>query len=417
MTRWIFDLLRLSAFCGLFLFAATSVLAGEDEPDKEERSIGLKIEFEDGELKIERTGDADLDELPAMLEGKLAEVVEQLAENGDVQVKVQALVEDAGEMIKDLPIEEMLKAIKSEIAGEIEANVEVQVEVDESQDGERRVEIRKIVTGGDEDEILDVIKDLKQQGENIWVEKLGDGGKQLKMKMMFIPDGRDMPRATHRLGIAISSTAGVMIHEVGDDSAADAAGLKAGDILLAVDGENVGGIGELVAKVNDAGQDGRELKLTIVRGDDLMFVMAEPKEIEHDHDEGHDHHHGHHHGHDDDHDGDDDHEHHEHDDDHDHDHDHDHEHALEQTRDHARAMAERAAQMKMRVQEQVERGQQAHREAMQQAEREMKARARDMERRARELRRERDSISSLKKEMQELREMVKELKAAIEDEE
>ena len=252
-------------------------------------------------------------------------------------------------------------------------------------------------------QVMEIIKGLKgkarlvdgggkwvEKGENVWIEKVGDGDAAKKVRMLFVPDGGDMPKATHRLGIAIGGNAGLVIHDVSDDSAAAAAGVEAGDILLAVDGENIESVGDLIGRVNQAGESGEGMKLMVVRGDDVMVLRAKPKEVPHEH-EDHDEH-GHH----------------------EHDHDHGEHHTHKQALERAREMAELAAEIRERVQAELRERQAEIPEAMRKAQRQMREHLRDIEREVRQ--RDEDEMDKLREEIRDLRQMVRELKEDMGDE-
>lgn len=91
---------------------------------------------------------------------------------------------------------------------------------------------------------------------------------------------------THRLGIAIVGQAGLVIGDVAKDSPAEAAGVEDGDLLIAVDGDTIGDVSDLLALVSKAGRDQKKLTLTIVRDhDELRTIEVTPAKIE---DQGHD---------------------------------------------------------------------------------------------------------------------------------
>ncbi len=412
MKRWVLDITRLGIFCSLFLIVATNSLADEHEEDVEKKTFGVKIEIENGEVKVEQTGDGSLDELPAMIEGKIAEAIKKLSQDENIQVRAKTIVRDGNELIKDLPIQEIMDAIQGGFNAE--GNVEIDVEMKESDDGHHRVEIHKSI-GGDHDDILSVIKGLKTKAGDVneWVDESGT-------KFLFVPDssGNRPAESTHRLGVAIGGPAGLLIEAVADGSAAKEAGLKSGDVLLTVNGKAVGDVGELIATVNRAGSKGKSVKLRVVRGDRVMQVKAVPQPVredaddedegddEEDDDDQHGHEHGEHH----------DHEHGEH---HDHEdgeyHDHDGQgvselhRRLERQGDVARKRIERAM---------AERGAAAEewaREAKRKAVEFERQRARMMEMHQGRLQGQQESLEQLRAEMAEMRAMLIELKASLEE--
>jgi serine protease Do len=69
---------------------------------------------------------------------------------------------------------------------------------------------------------------------------------------------------------------GVLVREVMVGSAAEKAGLKAGDVIVQVDGQAVGGVDELRAALNDKfTDDTRKLNLTVVRDHQEQTVTVE----------------------------------------------------------------------------------------------------------------------------------------------
>lgn len=82
------------------------------------------------------------------------------------------------------------------------------------------------------------------------------------------------PRAADRLG----RTRGLEIASVVDGGPAAAAGLRPEDVIVAVEGEPVAGIGEL-QRLLDHGRIGHPTILTIVRGGDVHEVAVVPAEL------------------------------------------------------------------------------------------------------------------------------------------
>ncbi|HTC21454.1 MAG TPA: PDZ domain-containing protein, partial [bacterium] len=72
------------------------------------------------------------------------------------------------------------------------------------------------------------------------------------------------PKMAQSFGL--DSTEGALLAGINPGSAAEKAGLKAGDIVLAIDGEKVTGAGDLVAKLYTH-QPGDTVNLTILRND------------------------------------------------------------------------------------------------------------------------------------------------------
>ena len=298
----------------------------------------------------------------------------------------------------------IVKALGGDGAAEGEIDVDVQMLVDgehEGHDGKpRKVIIKRMKTrdGGDV-ELLEKIGGLRgdlraaEGGPVTWVGK-GDGDDD---ENIFIMEGpwsprmdAPLPRSTHRLGVAIEGTAGVVVSQVGDDTAASKAGLKAGDIVLRVNGDTISGVAALIRQVNEAGESDSPLTLTVVRDDEVLEVTAEPRRVEDDH-------HAH-----------------EHDDDqaHDHAHDHEgHEHA-DQDDEHADQLRE----MRERARGMAEEAQQRARRQVAEARRNVERRAREMQQQAREIERaRRNEVRELREEISELREMIGELAEEMKD--
>jgi S1-C subfamily serine protease len=81
-----------------------------------------------------------------------------------------------------------------------------------------------------------------------------------------------------RHAAALGQAAGVGVAEVVDGSPADLVGLQAKDVILAVDGTPVDSSGQLQrAMIGDA--IGRPLRLRVLRGDDVIELVATPREL------------------------------------------------------------------------------------------------------------------------------------------
>ena len=65
-----------------------------------------------------------------------------------------------------------------------------------------------------------------------------------------------------------------MIRDVNVGTPADAAGLQAGDIVIAVDGATVEGAAGLIAGIRDL-EPGDSVQITVQRGDERLEVVAE----------------------------------------------------------------------------------------------------------------------------------------------
>ncbi len=75
----------------------------------------------------------------------------------------------------------------------------------------------------------------------------------------------------------ISDGKGVLVTSVADDSPAARAGLKAGDVITAIDGEKIEGAGDLARGINKK-KDG-EITLTVIRNKNQRTITVTPKEI------------------------------------------------------------------------------------------------------------------------------------------
>ena len=69
---------------------------------------------------------------------------------------------------------------------------------------------------------------------------------------------------------------GVLVTSVAEDSPAAKAGIKAGDVITAVDGEKVEGSGDLSRAINR--KKGGDVSLTIVRNKSQRTITLTPKE-------------------------------------------------------------------------------------------------------------------------------------------
>jgi predicted metalloprotease with PDZ domain len=75
----------------------------------------------------------------------------------------------------------------------------------------------------------------------------------------------------------ISDGKGVLVTSVAEDSPAAKAGLKAGDVITAIDGETIEGAGDLARGINKK-KDG-DVTLTIIRNKNQRTITVTPKEI------------------------------------------------------------------------------------------------------------------------------------------
>jgi len=70
---------------------------------------------------------------------------------------------------------------------------------------------------------------------------------------------------------------GVLVTSVEDDSPAAKAGLKAGDVITAIDGEKVDGSGDLARGINNKKEG--DVTLTVIRNKNQRTMTVTPKEI------------------------------------------------------------------------------------------------------------------------------------------
>ena len=91
----------------------------------------------------------------------------------------------------------------------------------------------------------------------------------------------------YRIGVQTSITTsegeeaepGVKIEAVFPDTPASEAGIKEGDLILKIDGEDLKSVEQLTKTIQEAGKKEKEIVLEIKRGDDSMKVNVRPSEI------------------------------------------------------------------------------------------------------------------------------------------
>ena len=107
---------------------------------------------------------------------------------------------------------------------------------------------------------------------------LGDG----KVWIRRLNRMREGDGPSYRLGIMLGEPVGVMILDTVEDSPAAKAGLQAGDLLLAVDGQPVRNPSMLIARVAEAGNSDEPLRLMIVRDDfkQVKTIDVRPEAIQ-----------------------------------------------------------------------------------------------------------------------------------------
>lgn len=130
---------------------------------------------------------------------------------------------------------------------------------------------------------LDRLQDLEKvmpPGANVWKWQ-GQGGDKDSMIFAF-GNHRRIGVSTMQLSkqladyFGIGDGKGVLITSVADDSPASKAGLKAGDVITAIDGEKVEGAGDLARAINKK-KDG-DVTLTVIRDKHQRSVTVTPKE-------------------------------------------------------------------------------------------------------------------------------------------
>lgn len=77
--------------------------------------------------------------------------------------------------------------------------------------------------------------------------------------------------------LGIEEDSGARVSLVAKNSPAERAGIAANDIILAVNGDKITTIGELKAKVEESGKEGRPLTLEILHRGERKSVSLEPK--------------------------------------------------------------------------------------------------------------------------------------------
>lgn len=137
--------------------------------------------------------------------------------------------------------------------------------------------------GLDKIEGLDRLKDLEKMmppGANVWKWEGGPG----KDGMFFsFGNHRRIGVATTQLTkqladyFGVADGKGVLVTSVEDDGPAAKAGLKAGDVITAIDGEKVDGAGDLARSINNK-KDG-DVTLTVIRNKNQRSMTVTPREI------------------------------------------------------------------------------------------------------------------------------------------
>jgi serine protease Do len=137
--------------------------------------------------------------------------------------------------------------------------------------------------GLDKIEGLDRLKEIEKSlppGANVWKWE-GEGPGKDGMIFAFGNHRRigvSTMQLTKQLAdyFGIGDGQGVLVTSVSDDSPAAKAGLKAGDVITAIDGEKVEGAGDLARGINKK-KDG-EVTLTVIRNKSQRTINVTPKE-------------------------------------------------------------------------------------------------------------------------------------------
>ncbi|MDQ1727889.1 MAG: serine protease Do [Pyrinomonadaceae bacterium] len=136
--------------------------------------------------------------------------------------------------------------------------------------------------GLDKIEGLDRLNDLEHMmppGANVWKWEGGPG----KDGMVFFGNHRRIGVGTTPLTkqladyFGVADGKGVLVTSVADDSPAAKAGLKAGDVITAIDGEKIDGSGDLARGINSKKEG--DVTLTVVRNKNQRTITLTPQEI------------------------------------------------------------------------------------------------------------------------------------------
>jgi serine protease Do len=127
---------------------------------------------------------------------------------------------------------------------------------------------------------LDKLKDLKDLPPGVKTWKWEGQGPDNDAFVFSFGGGRRIGISTMQLTrqladyFGITDGKGVLVTSVGDDSPAAKAGLKAGDIITAVDGEKVEGSGDISRAINKK-KDG-DVTLSVIRNKDRRTITVTP---------------------------------------------------------------------------------------------------------------------------------------------
>ncbi len=132
---------------------------------------------------------------------------------------------------------------------------------------------------------LDKLKEfhgVMPPGENVWKWEGGQGGPGEDGMVFAFGNHRRIGISTTQLTkqladyFGVADGKGVLVTSVGDDSPAAKAGLKAGDVITAIDGEKVEGAGDLARGINKKKEG--DVTLTVIRNKNQRTITVTPKE-------------------------------------------------------------------------------------------------------------------------------------------
>jgi C-terminal processing protease CtpA/Prc len=112
-------------------------------------------------------------------------------------------------------------------------------------------------------------------------EALKDSGEMLTRVMRVVGDQK------YRIGVQTSVTsskdedaqAGVVVEAVFPESPASEAGIKEGDVLVKINGEELRSVDQLTKTIQVAGKEGKPVAFVVKRGDDSLDIEVKPSEI------------------------------------------------------------------------------------------------------------------------------------------
>lgn len=112
-------------------------------------------------------------------------------------------------------------------------------------------------------------------------EALKDNGEMMTRVMRVMGDQK------FRIGVQTSVTSsedediqpGVVVEAVFPESPASEAGIKEGDVLIKINGEELSSVDQLTKTIQVAGKDGKPIALVVKRGDDSVDIEVKPSEI------------------------------------------------------------------------------------------------------------------------------------------